>query len=88
MNGQIEVTWRALRNIVHSITVHGQVSDEYIHFAFMYTNVHILHVIPIKHLLNQGGEPTTPHKLKTGNNLQHQTYVFYKKQLHTETQRH
>ena len=31
----------------------------------MYTTDHISPVIPIKHLLNQGGEPTTPCKLGT-----------------------
>ena len=28
---------------------------------------HIFPVLPIKHLVNQDGEPTTPHKLETGN---------------------
>ena len=32
----------------------------------MYTTDHIFPVIPIKHLVNQYGEPTMPHKLKTG----------------------
>ena len=46
--------------------VHARVSDEYIHFALMYTTYHILPVIPTKHLVNQNGEPTIPHKLATG----------------------
>ena len=46
--------------------VHAQVSDEYIHFASMYTTDHIFPVPSIKHLVNQYGEPTTPHKLATG----------------------
>ena len=45
--------------------VHSRVSDEYIHFSFMYTTDHIYPVISIKHLLNQGGEPTTPQKMAT-----------------------
>ena len=49
--------------------MHERVSDEYIHFALMYTNYHIFPVIPIKHLLNQDGEPTMPHKLATGINF-------------------
>ena len=63
---QVEVTWRNFRNIAHSIMVHVRVSDKYIHFSFMYTTDHIFPVIRIKHLVNQYGEPTTPHKLKTG----------------------
>ena len=50
---------------------------EFIHFSLMYTTDHIFTGTPIKHLVNQGGEPTTPHKLVTGKNLQYQTYVFY-----------
>ena len=32
----------------------------------MYTTDNIFPVIPIKHLVNQDGEPNTPHKLATG----------------------
>ena len=32
----------------------------------MYTTSHIFPVIPIKNLVYQDGEPTTPHKLETG----------------------
>ena len=32
----------------------------------MYKNYHIFPVLPIKHLVNQDGEPTTPQKLATG----------------------
>ena len=32
----------------------------------MYTTYHIFNVIPIKHLVSQDFEPTTPHKLTTG----------------------
>ena len=35
----------------------------------MYTTDHIFTVLPIKHLVNQDGEPTTPHKLATATNL-------------------
>ena len=57
--------------------VHVWVSDEYINFALMFMTDHIFPVIPMKHLVNQDGEPTTPHKLATGKNLQYQTYLFY-----------
>ena len=46
--------------------VHAWVSDEYIHFALIYITDHIFIVIPIKHLVNKNGEPTTPHKLAIG----------------------
>ena len=65
INGQVEVTWQTLRTITFSIMVHAQVYEKYIHFAIMYTNDHIFPVISIRHLVNQNGEPTTPHKLAT-----------------------
>ena len=60
------MTWQTLRTITHSIMVHARVSDKYINFALMYTTDHIFPVLPIKHLVNQYGEPTTPQKLVTG----------------------
>ena len=73
--------------------VHAQISNEYIHLALMYITDNIFTVLPIKHLVNQEGELTTPHKLTTVTNLQYQTYVFYsihmlyKRQIHMLTQR-
>ena len=32
----------------------------------MYTTDHIFPVLPIKYLINEDGNPTTPHKLATG----------------------
>ena len=49
--------------------VHAQVFDLYINFELMYTTDNIFPVLPIKHLLNQDGEPDTPHKLETGTKL-------------------
>ena len=46
--------------------MHKRVSDDYIHFSLMYTTHHIFTVLPIKHLINQDGEPTTPQKLANG----------------------
>ena len=66
MNGQVEVTWRTLRPISNSTMLHAWISDKYIHFALMYKTDHIFPVIPIKHLVNQDGEPTMPQKLATG----------------------
>ena len=65
MNGQVEVKWQILITIAHSIMVHAQVSDKYIHFKLMYMTYHIFHVLKIKHLMNQDGEPTMPHKMET-----------------------
>ena len=70
MNGQVEVKWQTLQTIAHSIMVHARVSDEYIHFSLMYTPANILTVLQIKHLVNQDGEPTMPHKLATGTKTQ------------------
>ena len=66
MNVQVEVTWKTLQTISHSIMVNAQVSDEYIHFSLIYTTDHIFPVIPIKHLVNQYSEPNTPYKLAIG----------------------
>ena len=59
MNIQVEVKWHTLRTIAHSIMVHARVLDKYIHFALMYTTHNIFSVLPIKHLIDQDGEPTT-----------------------------
>ena len=66
MNGQVEVTWRALHTIAHSLMVHARVPENYMHFALMYTTDHIFPVLPIKNLINEDGDPTTPFKLATG----------------------
>ena len=73
--------------------VHEQVSDEYINFALMYTTGQIFSVLPIKHLVNQYGGPTTPHKLETGTKASVSNLSFYsdralyESQLHMLTQR-
>ena len=66
MNGQVKVTCRTLRTIAHTLMVHARVLEAYIHFAFMYTTDHIFPVLPIKDLINNDGDPTTPFKLATG----------------------
>ena len=48
MNGQVEVTWRTLRTVAHSLMVHARYPGVYVHFALMYTTDHIFPVIPIK----------------------------------------
>ena len=65
MNGKVKVTWRMLRIIAHSLMVHAGVSEAYIQFALMYTIDHIFPVLPIKDLINEGNEITTPCKLAT-----------------------
>ena len=65
MNRQVEVTWRTLRTIAHSLMVHARVPEIYIHFALMYTTDHIFPVLPMKDLINEDGDPTTPYKLAT-----------------------
>ena len=66
INGKVEVTCKTLRTITHSLMLHARVSEACIHFALMYTTDHIFPVIPIKDLINEDGDPTTPHKLETG----------------------
>ena len=66
MNGQVEVTWRTLRTVAHALMVHARVPEVYVHLALMYTIDHIFPVLPIKDLINEDGDPTTPYKLATG----------------------
>ena len=66
MNGQIEVTWGMLNTIEHSLMVHARVLESYIHFELMYTEDHIFQVLPIKDMINEDGNMTTPFKLATG----------------------
>ena len=65
MNGQLEVTQRTLHTIAQSLMVHARVSEAYINFALMYITDQIFMVIPIKDLINEDGDPTTPFKLVT-----------------------
>ena len=46
--------------------VHARVSEVHIHFALMYTTYHIFPVLPIKDMINEDSDPTTPYKLATG----------------------
>ena len=52
MNEQVEVTWRTLRTVAHSLMVHARVPEVYVNFALMYTTDHIFTVLPIKYLMN------------------------------------
>ena len=46
--------------------VHARVSESYIHFSFIYTADHVFPNIPIKDLINEDTDPTTPYELATG----------------------
>ena len=88
MNRQVEVTWRTLCTIAHSLMVHARVSEAYIHFALIYTTDHIFLVLPIKYLINKDGDLTTPYKLATGtkpsvSHLRMFIHVLSGKLLHT-----
>ena len=93
MNGHVEVTMRTLRTIEHSLMVHARVLKSYIHFALIYTTDQIFTVLPIKDLINEDGDPTTPFKLATGTkpSVSHLCVLFfhvlYGKLLHTLGQR-
>ena len=79
MNRQVKVTWRTLRAIAHSLVVHARVLEAYIHFSFMYTTDHIFPILPIKDLINEDGDPTTPYKLATGTkpSVSHVRVLFF-----------
>ena len=66
MNRPVEVTWRTLHTVSHSLMVHARIPEVYVHFALIYTTEHIFTVLPIKDLINEDSDPTTPHKLSTG----------------------
>ena len=66
MNRQVEVTWKTLCTVAHYLMVHARVLELYVHFVLIYTTDHIFPVLPIKDLINKGGDPTMPHKLATG----------------------
>ena len=55
-----------MRTIAHSLMVHARAPEVYVNFALMYTTDHILPVLPIKDLINEDGDATTPYKLVTG----------------------
>ena len=55
-----------LRTVAHSLMVHARVPEVYVHFELIYTTDHIFPALPIKNLINEDGNPTTPHKLATG----------------------
>ena len=66
MNGQVDVTCRTLYTVANSIMAHARVPEVYVYFALMYTTYHIFTVLPIKDLINEDGDLTTPYKLATG----------------------
>ena len=79
MNGQVEVTWRMLRKISHSLMVHARVLEACIHFSFMYKTYHMFTVLPIKDLINEEVETTMPFKLATGSkpSVSHICVLFF-----------
>ena len=92
MNGQVEVTWRTLRTVAHSLMVHARFPEVYVHFTLMYTTYHIFPVLPIKDIINEDGDPTMTHKLETGTkpSVSHLRVLFcpcfvWKSTVHVET---
>ena len=73
------MTWRTLRKISHSLMVHARVLGAYIHFALMYTTDNIFPVLPIKDLINNNFDPTTPFKLEkvTKPSVSHLRVLFF-----------
>ena len=92
MNRKVEVTWRTLRTVAYALMVHARVPEVYVHFTLIYTTDNIFPVLPIKDLINEDGDPTTPHKLATGMkpSVSHLhvlfcQYVVHKATAHVET---
>ena len=92
MNEQVEVTRRTLRKVAHSLMAHARVSEAYIHFSLIYMTDYIFPVLQIKDLINEDGDPTTPHRLATGTKLSVShlhvlfcTCVEQKSTVHVET---
>ena len=94
MNLQVEATWRKLCTVAHYHMVHARVPEVYVHFKLMYTTDHIFLVIPIKYVINEDGDPTTPYKMTTGTkpSVSHLRVLFfhvlYVKLRRTLRQRH
>ena len=61
-----------LRTISHSLMVNVRILDAYIHFTLMYTEDNIYLVLPIKDLIIEDGDITTPFKLAAG--MKHSVY--------------
>ena len=79
INGQVEVTWKNLRTIAHSLMVHARVLEAYIQFTLMYTTDHFFPVLTIKDLINGDSDPTTPYKPATGtkSSVSHLRVLFF-----------
>ena len=60
MNGQVGVIRRMLCTIAHYLMVNAIASEACIHFALMYTTDNIFMILPIKDLINEDGDSTTP----------------------------
>ena len=72
--------------------VHARVPELYFHFTLMYTTYHIFPVLPIKYLINEDDNTTTPQKLATGTkpSVSHLNMLFcpcvvHKATAHVET---
>ena len=86
------MTWITLRTVEQALMVHTRVLEVYVYFALLYTIDHIFAFLPIKDLINEDGDPTTPHKLATGTkpSVSHLHVLFcpcvvWKSTAHVET---
>ena len=87
MNRQVEVTWRMLSIVAHYLMIHAGVPEVYVHFTLMYTKDHIFPVLPIKDIINEDSDPTTPHKLAIGtkHSVSHLRVLFCPYVVHKAT---
>ena len=65
--------------VANALMVHARVTEVYVHFSLMYTTDHIFTVIPIKDLINEDRDTTTPYKLATGTkpSVSHLRVLFF-----------
>ena len=66
IHGKVEVTWRTLHTVAHSLMIHARVPEVYMNFALMYRTDHIFMILSIKDLIKKYGDTTTPHKVAPG----------------------
>ena len=77
MNRQVELTWRRLQTIAHSLMVNTRVLEAYINFTLMYTTYHIFLVLPIKDMIIEVCDATMPFNSHQVRYLKYHIFVCY-----------
>ena len=77
MNRLVEVIWRRLRTVAHSLMVHARVPEAYVHFVLMYATNHIFLVLPIKGIIMRMAIQQRHTNFQQVRNLQYDIYACY-----------